>query len=89
MTREMDSPSPSRSRFRSPAQSPVDHQGHRCAVGGVAAVGVGAEVLQIDFPTVIIINYYCHCYISIYVAFGTIITPDLNLGCQVQWPKCY
>ena len=33
----------------------------------------GTFVLQIDFPTVIIINYYCICYsILTYVAFGTI-----------------
>ena len=32
----------------------------------------GTFVLQIDFPTVIIINYYCHCYILTYDAFGTI-----------------
>ena len=32
----------------------------------------GAFVLQIDFATVIIINYYCPCYIVTYVDFGTI-----------------
>ena len=33
----------------------------------------GTFVLQIDFPTVIIINYYCICYsILNYVAFRTI-----------------
>ena len=33
----------------------------------------GTFVLQIDFATVIIINYYCICYsILTYVAFGTI-----------------
>ena len=32
----------------------------------------GTFVLQIDFPTVIIINYYSPCYILTYVAFGTI-----------------
>ena len=33
----------------------------------------GTFILQIDFATVIIINYYCICYsILTYVAFGTI-----------------
>ena len=48
-------------------------------VGGVAVVGVGAEVVAVqgdvrppDFATVIIINYYCPCYIVTYVYFGTI-----------------
>ena len=32
----------------------------------------GTFVLQIDFATVIIIDYYCPCYILTYIDFGTI-----------------
>ena len=48
MRREMDSPSPSRSRSRSPARSPARSPRTSPWVGGVAAVGVGAEVVAVQ-----------------------------------------
>ena len=45
----------------------------RSGLGPMSWPSKGTFFLQIDFPTVIIINYYCHCYIILtYVAFGTI-----------------
>ena len=58
----------------------LDHQGHgarsevwpRSGSGPRLWPSKGMFVLQIDFATVTIINYYCPCYILTYVDFGTI-----------------
>ena len=75
MRTEMDSPSPSRSRSRSPARSPrTMPRGRgvwpRSGSGPRSRPSKGTFVLQIDFATVIIIMYYCLCYIVTYVDFG-------------------